>query len=72
MTWTLDRICELTSKPEILNALHACRDGHPWNATAERPWHNAALLAQQQPSYVIPCAAVNWLLKQSIKRGEIL
>lgn len=68
--WSLDKICEMTNNPEILNALHACRDGHPLNKIAINPWHNAAWLAQNQPSYVIPSAAIGWLLEQSRARKE--
>jgi len=68
--WTIDKICELTNKPSLLNALHACRDGHPLNKTADRPWRNAHFVAMQQPSYVIPTDACDWLLSQSRARGE--
>jgi hypothetical protein len=68
--WTLDKICSLTTKPEVLNALHACRPGHPWNKTAKNPWRNAWFIASQQPSYVISCDATAWLEKQA-KEEEI-
>lgn len=45
---TIDDICRETTNPTLLNALHACRPGHPWNKTAVRPWHNALFLARGQ------------------------
>jgi hypothetical protein len=69
-TWTLDRVCQLTRKPAVLNALHACREGHPLNKTEPRPWLNAWFLASAQPSYVIPADACDWLKEQADAHGE--
>ncbi len=70
--WTIDRICELTKKPEMLNALHACREGHPWNKSAVNPWLSAWFLCGQQPGYYMPADATAWLRKQAAARGERL
>lgn len=43
----IDRLCAATTNPTILNALHACRPGHPWNGAAERPFINAHFLVAQ-------------------------
>lgn len=62
--WNIDRICELTKTPAVLNALHACRPGHPWNKTAKDPWHAAYFAAAKQSSNAIPSDALDWLWKQ--------
>ena len=64
---TIDRICEMTKHAELLNALHACRPGHPWNKTAVRPWTNAWWLACQRPYPEISAAALWWLEQQAKK-----
>lgn len=60
--WTIDKICSLTNKPSVLNALHACRLGHPMNSPTQ--WRNAYCICAQQPSYVIPSDAIVWLAEQ--------
>jgi len=70
MEWTLDRICELVARPETLNVLNACRPGHPWNATARRPWSDAAFVLAQRPSYEVPSTAIDWLRRQAQVHGE--
>jgi hypothetical protein len=45
----LDGICEQIARAEVLNALHACRPGHPWNLTAEYPWRNAYAMVRALP-----------------------
>jgi hypothetical protein len=67
--WTIDKVCRLTTKPSLLNALHACRPDHPWNRIAVRPWLNAYILAAQQPSYVIPSDALAWLGDKATKEA---
>lgn len=69
---TLNQICRMTTKPDMLNALHACRKGHPLNATAVAPWFNAYALACQQASWIFDGATCDWLLAQSVKHGERL
>ena len=68
--WTIDRICALTQRPETLNALHACRVGHPWNKTALKPWRSAAFMLRAHPSYEMPTTAIDWLNAQSVAHGE--
>ena len=67
---TLDSICKMITSTELLNALHACREGHPWNKTATRPWYKAWFLAAQRPAWEVSGAATDWLLSESKKRGE--
>lgn len=55
----IDKICQMTTSSEILNALHACRDKHPLNNPMA--WRNAYCLAAQQKSYIISSEAVEWL-----------
>lgn len=69
---TIDQICQMTTKPSVLNALHACRPDHPWNKITKTPWLNAYAVASQQPAYHISGAATDWLLAQAKKHGEIL
>jgi hypothetical protein len=57
--WTIDKVCQLTTNPELLAALHACRDGHPLNHPMA--WENAYSLAAQAPSYSFDGAALEWL-----------
>jgi len=59
MAWTLDKVCQTTTNPAMLNALHACRPGHRWNAMVPMPWRNAYALASQRRE--IPIDAVRWL-----------
>ena len=62
---TIDQICQMTTNPETLNALHACRPGHSLNNRYQ--WRDAWAMASQRPSYEISCAATDWLKKQAIK-----
>lgn len=57
--WNIDRICELTTSPTMLNALHACRPGHPLGKDMFYPWRNAWVLASQHRE--IPMTALLWL-----------
>lgn len=41
----LDTICRQTTAPSVLNALHACRDGHPLNRDNKYCWRNAHSIA---------------------------
>ena len=66
---TLDKLCQKTNNPAMLNALHACRIGHPWNKAADRPWRNALFLARQQSIFVFSGADIAWLEKQAEREG---
>jgi hypothetical protein len=44
---TIDTICQMTTNPTLLNALHACRPDHPWNKTTKEPFANALFVAKQ-------------------------
>lgn len=70
--WTIDRICVLVNRPELLNTLHACRPGHPWNKTHPHPYLSAARMLGMYPSWLVPTDAIEWLLKQSQANGERL
>lgn len=41
----IDTICQMTTRPETLNAFHACRDGHPLGRGNNWKWRNAASMA---------------------------
>lgn len=70
---TIDQICQQTTNPSLLNALHACRDGHPLNKITPAPFFNAYMLAAQQPYAKRPDSlAIDWLLAQSQMRGEVI
>lgn len=66
----INTICLMITNPQLLNALHACREGHPWNKTTQRPWTNAWALACQRKSYEINGAARDWLKHQATLYGE--
>lgn len=61
----IDQICQMTTNPELLNALHACRPNHPLQNA--HSWWKAYALASQRPSYEIPMSAVNWLKEKAMK-----
>lgn len=58
-TWSIDEICKRTTRSNVLKALHACREGHPWNTLGTNHWLNAWVLALQDRN--IPLAACTWL-----------
>ncbi len=60
---TIDEVCQMTKSPSMLNALHACRHGHPWNVQGINHWFNAYFLALQHRE--INATACSWLLKMS-------
>jgi hypothetical protein len=67
----LNQICNETTNPELLNALHACRLGHPLNHP--HCWINAYSIAVCQPfARALSRAAIDWLEKQAIaeRRGQ--
>lgn len=52
-TERLDALCACTSKPTVLNALHACRDGHPLGRGNAYKWRNAwSLVASQTVDFL--------------------
>jgi hypothetical protein len=67
--FTIDGLCEQTTNPTMLNALHACRPNHPLHKTTERPWTSAYFLARQQKSWIFTGAALAWLEQQAAKEG---
>ncbi len=63
----LNRLCRQPVSVSCLNALHACRPGHPWNATAVQPFNNAWALVAQDRSWIDDSAAYEWLREQASK-----
>lgn len=43
----LDTLCQHTTKPHVLNALHACRTNHPLGRGNDYKWRNAYALVRQ-------------------------
>lgn len=60
---TLDDICLMTTRVSTLNALHACREGHPWNNDCQ--WQNAWAAAVQDKN--VNVRAINWLNEKARK-----
>jgi hypothetical protein len=54
---TIDEICEMTTNAEVLNALHACREGHPNNSKTQ--WRNAFYLVAGRREFTT--RAIWWL-----------
>lgn len=54
---TLDQICQMTTSPDLLNALHACRENHPLNGPYQ--WRNAYSLAAHHKDMTL--SAIHWL-----------
>lgn len=66
---TLDQICQMTKKASTLNALHACREGHPLNKFTDKPFWNAAVVASQDRN--INMTALQWLTDQAKIKGQL-
>lgn len=69
----LDGICQNISRVGVLNALHACRPGHPLNKGNNRCWQNAFAMVAQMGGYDIDRSDIDWLERkaQSEANGEI-
>jgi len=65
---TLDQIADCTTSCTILNALHACRDGHPLNNSYA--WRNAYALIAARPSYEFTGEMVVWLATKADAEEE--
>lgn len=64
---TVDEICKMTTNATMLNALHACREGHPLNNA--NAFANAHFLAVQQRNYTLEWqSAIAWLNEQANKK----
>lgn len=63
----LDAIAEALGRgsAELLNAVHACRPGHPWNATATRPYSNLKFMVGHR----LPHPLAEWLAAQAAKES---
>lgn len=66
----LDRICENIGRAQTLNALHACRPGHPLNKDNDFCWRNAQMLVAQLDGFTrrdIDPHDILWLEKMARK-----
>ena len=43
----INDLCQRTTKPNTLNAIHACRDNHPLGRDNARKWRNAMAMVVQ-------------------------
>jgi hypothetical protein len=68
----LDRICEHITQPETLNALHACREGHPLGEGNAYKWRNAAAMVAMTPYFETKIQAYQWLADKAIEEGLVL
>lgn len=64
MNTEINRLCGKTTKPDVLNALHACRDGHPLGRGNDYKWRTAYALVRQT-SMDFLTTDVSWLEKQA-------
>lgn len=64
----LDKICQMTKSAEMLNTLHACRNGHPLGRDNPFKWRNAWSMAITHRG--ISMTACEWLKDQATKAGE--
>jgi hypothetical protein len=60
----LDRLCQRTTNPTVLNALHACRDGHPLGRNNDGKWRNAYGLCLQHRA-LFDDADFRWLERRA-------
>jgi hypothetical protein len=60
----LDDLCARTHSPSVLNALHACRSGHPLNS--ETQWRDAYVLVQQHTQDFLG-ADLAWLRERALE-----
>lgn len=60
----LNDLCQMTSKPDVLNALHACRDGYPLGRRNNFKWRNAYVLVRQN-TVDFARADLSWLKAQA-------
>lgn len=58
----INELCKRTNNAEMLNALHACRDGHPRNHAHQ--WRNAYGMASQYPAD-FKASDIAWLKSQA-------
>jgi len=66
----IDRICRNVSRAELLNALHACRPGHPWNVAGVNHFENAAFMLAGGRNGAT-WADLDWLAKMSKKNEQV-
>jgi hypothetical protein len=67
---TLDTICRKARGGDFINALHACRKGHPLNKLTKQPWANARFMASGR--HELDCRDLDWLDKQVAKEEAAL
>jgi hypothetical protein len=60
----LNALCACTTDATILNALHACRPGHPLGRDNAWKWRNAWTLVKQRP-LAFEWPDLEWLERQA-------
>ena len=65
----IDQICLGAKSAEFLNALHACRDGHPLNGPYQ--WRNAHAIAVQRATREVDSVALDWLRRKADIEGKL-
>ena len=68
MTYTIDDLCRMTTRPSTLNALHACRPGHPLGGFTRTPWNDALWAVSQNPDFA--GASVEWVRRRAATESE--
>ncbi len=61
----LNRIASKITKPDVLNAIHTCRPGHPLGRDNDWKWRNAHAMVGQQNFTGIAFEDLEWLRKQA-------
>lgn len=64
----LDRICKSVRGADSLNALHSCREGHPWNKDNKTCWRNAYGIVRQ--NYGIAWTDEEFVRKQADRETQ--
>jgi len=64
----IDALCKHTMSPTVLNALHACRDGHPLGRDNPWKWRTALALVQQHTIEFLS-ADTGWLERMADKEA---
>jgi len=65
----LDRLCQMTRNPSVLNSLHACREGHPLGRDNPWKWRNAYFMCVGDGTNFL--SDLEWLRRQAEKEGGV-
>lgn len=68
----LNRIAGKITKPDVLNAIHACRPDHPLGRGNDFKWRNAHALVSQQNFAGISPDDLDWLRKQAAAEVSVV